>query len=1219
MRLVGIGPSVHLLLLCLPVALLAECPKGTFTCKDGSCIPQDWVGDGEPDCDDRSDEMSVTVNGTKPEEEPFDDIVTHGPMGKEEGSTAVITTTKKGLQLEAEQGKAPEISESNDAEKCPASHQERIDECSEPVILYIHQINDIYFENASLLADKAMQSKVEKGCSLMDEYNICITGASEDCIPDAGVQAWREIEVYICQLLLPAVREHQTCFERVRKQECTPKLDPLASPFCRLITSTAQDVACAQEHPTDCTDAALEMLPPIMEESMHIAESIRCRNPLDLPNITTTALSVDMSNAINSFYYIYDICSSDYSKSHFNVLAHMLCGKQDDIAKHSDCYQKTLEKMKCVVKTANTTCEALNSFNSNLDCAIVTMNEECSVEAQDLIVDIQEQINDLMIVHRCFDDEKKQEQSKQDKEKSVVDDGEFHLQSKLSRCTDDQENSALACLVELVEINKQLAQLQNLNFLLELASENSSVVSNICSLYSRYEQCLQTNIFNNGTRCSSASPLNTLARIGLAPICSLDTRPLLANHRECLKKLAKETTTENNCQAGLSSLGGAVNSMLQGIHGEALLCKSFYLIRETFICGEQAVKASCNEQAFIDLGKLKSQMSDLGVEEGCPAEEPANLEEIIRRPVKRPQPVAAPAHVPMARPLSPVGVSPVPPSLEPQSPGIPIVCSPQQQAQFEACVGAITKFQPHPLSVIKAPRQIDEACAEFAKFKSCSASIDCSPLWARGMAAMFEFACGEGNEKYTKIRRCLRDVSSGAVVSECVSTFSRGAPAQACLSANTLLSCAMSQIQTDCGEEATSWISDYVTKFATAIDPRCKLASQLPVGKVVGVGCSREEDQIIEHCAAPLNDIGSRLEELFQGGLQNMIKNVNSLAPVFAGGCNLTEEFRTCAHFLLSGHTPCVVSSCMIQAGQGICDQPDPTKAIDDNLSCLFGQIQEPTFAKCVRSTISTVKQFTLQSFRTILPKFLDCTEEIVQAKCGDSPIRVMRAMSSPNLCPIGIVPIVPINANANPNVNSNRQPVKVEPKIPVCDDAKKKSYSECTSQFFTTYRMMPISLISITSDMNQLCSEVERIDACSISSRVCAKAEEMAFKKMVQQVCNTRGAFDKHNSCLNTVAHKETKCMSEFLSAQPEQKCSALKNTASCMAKTVNRECGKDAVSYTFAAMTDYSRMAYGDCTIEAPSVSLETGCSEDQLVEFLECESTLDRFGFRPISIIT
>ncbi|ETN71824.1 hypothetical protein NECAME_04568, partial [Necator americanus] len=233
-----------------------------------------------------------------------------------------------------------------------------------------------------------------------------------------------------------------------------------------------------------------------------------------------------------------------------------------------------------------------------------------------------------------------------------------------------------------------------------------------------------------------------------------------------------------------------------------------------------------------------------------------------------------------------------------------------------------------------------------------------------------------------------RKISAEETVKECVTTFSRGAPTQACLSANALLTCAIAPIQTECGEETSEWVIKYVTKFATAIDPRCKLASQLPIGKVIGVGCTAEEEAIIEHCAAPLNDIGARMEELFQGGLQAMIKNVNSLAPVFAGGCNLTDEFRQCAAFLLSGRTPCVVSSCMIHAGDGICDQPDPTKAIDDNLSCVFAQVQEPSFAKCVRSTLTTVKQFTLSSFRNILPKFVDCTEEIVRVKCGETPIK---------------------------------------------------------------------------------------------------------------------------------------------------------------------------------------------------------------------------------------
>ncbi|XGW14503.1 hypothetical protein V3C99_000648 [Haemonchus contortus] len=1271
----------------------AACPPNTFTCKDGSCIPEDWVGDGEADCDDRSDEDGhPPKNRTAKEEDPFADIVT------------LPSTSQKSNKDRHSNTEAPADDD------CPYEHQLRVDECAEPILMFLHDVNAIYFENSSLLSDKDTQAKIEKGCELMHEYQICTQGVSQSCNPDEGVQAWRQVEVYACQLLIPTVREHHQCFGRRRDPRCDLKFDPLASPFCRLVTSVSQDVHCLQKFTTDCSEAATEMLQPIIEESQEITSSLRCRSPADIspptteapeptstvasnedeepatapaarrinsdavlttssPSSTTTRrtigpviqitsivpenpastttisippenigreLKINMSDAVNSLYYIYDICSSDYSKSPYASVAAKICLRQDDIAKQSDCYQNTLEKEKCAMRDAKTECEALEAFNANLDCAIVTVNDLCEIEAQNLVIELQETINDIIIERKCFE-------AKQ-KVVPVVksdDPDEFHLDTKMTHCTDEQENGALACLVELLEVNKQLAQFQNLNFLLEIATDNSSVVANICELYGKYEKCLNVSVFKDQKRCAFASPLNTLARIGLAPICSIDSRPLLASHKECLMKLASQANGDaSNCQSGLSGIGNTVGLMMQGIHGEALLCKSFYLIRDTFTCGERAVEQQCDPEALRDLGVLKRQMTELGEEEGCPREQPANLDEIIARPVKRPTPPPLPrrpAVAPMARALNtvpPTGASsrsptsqqssneaaesspstapPMVPSQPPAPQQQPATCSPEQQKKFEVCVRPLTAFQPHPLSVIKAPRQIDEACEEFKKFQSCVAEVSCHPLWAKGMTAMFSYACGEGGEGYKKVRQCLRKVVAEDNVKDCVTTFSRGAPTQACLSANNLLTCSIAPIQTECGEETSDWVIKYVTKFATAIDPRCKLASQLPVGKVIGVGCSADEEAIIEHCAAPLNDIGSRLEELFQGGLQAMIKNVNSLAPVFAGGCNLTDEFRQCASFLFTGRTPCVVSSCMVRAGEGICDQPDPTKAIDDNLSCVFAQVQEPAFAKCVRSTLSTVKQFNLSSFRNILPKFIDCTEQMVLAKCGETPINVLRAMSSPDICPVGPAPIVP--------VNKGHVPQRVEPQLPTCTPEKQQAYDGCTRPFFTRYRMLPITLINEMENMDQVCSDVSIMDGCSIATRVCATAEQTALKKMVEQLCASREAYDHYKICLKTVASSQTgaSCMSEFMSSTPGSRCSALQNAANCMAKQVRDSCGDDALTYSFAAMNDYARMMDNRCTVDKPSVSIATGCSEQDMVAYLSCESSIDPFSFRPVSII-
>lgn len=84
---------------------------------------------------------------------------------------------------------------------------------------------------------------------------------------------------------------------------------------------------------------------------------------------------------------------------------------------------------------------------------------------------------------------------------------------------------------------------------------------------------------------------------------------------------------------------------------------------------------------------------------------------------------------------------------------IPQPCETESQKQFNECVHPLTAFQPHPLAVIKSPKDIDSACIAFAKFKKCRANITCNPLWARGMAAMFEYTCGDGFEKYNNVTK----------------------------------------------------------------------------------------------------------------------------------------------------------------------------------------------------------------------------------------------------------------------------------------------------------------------------------------------------------------------------------------------------------------------------------------------------------------------------------
>ncbi|VDN06875.1 unnamed protein product [Thelazia callipaeda] len=66
---------------------------------------------------------------------------------------------------------------------------------------------------------------MDQGCSLLLEFRTCTETVNVNaCVLPNSIKFWNDVELYVCQLLMPSIKEYKSCFSNARSKFCATKL-----------------------------------------------------------------------------------------------------------------------------------------------------------------------------------------------------------------------------------------------------------------------------------------------------------------------------------------------------------------------------------------------------------------------------------------------------------------------------------------------------------------------------------------------------------------------------------------------------------------------------------------------------------------------------------------------------------------------------------------------------------------------------------------------------------------------------------------------------------------------------------------------------------------------------------------------------------------------------------------------------------------------------------